>query len=181
MSTAPATARGWIDEASARDWSDAAWWHWHTIDEIDARALLALMSLRSRVFVVEQACVYLDPDELDPGACFLHASVQGRCVATARVLAGGTRFAEPSIGRVCVAPELRRTGLGRALMREALEGCRRHHPGSAVRISAQAHLAGFYRGFGFEVASAEYLEDGIAHVEMLAPAGDARRGTDARS
>lgn len=165
---APAADAGWVASACARDWTDAGHWRWNRLAEIDARALLELLILRSRVFVVEQTCVYLDPDELDFDAHFLHASVQGRCAATARVLAGGTRFAEPSIGRVCVAPELRRTGLGRALVRHALDGCRQRFPGAPVRISAQAWLSEFYRSLGFEVVSEPYLEDEIAHVEMLA-------------
>ena len=36
-----------------------------------------------------------------------------------------------------------------------------------VRISAQARLQRFYTELGFSVASAEYLEDGLAHLEML--------------
>ncbi len=168
MNPTPTGGGDWIAEARARDWADPAHWRWNALADIDAPALLALLTLRSRVFVVEQACVYLDPDACDVGAHFVHAQVHAVCVATARVLAAGTRFAEPSIGRVCVAPELRGTGLGRALMCHAIDGCRRLYPGEAIRISAQAYLTDFYRGLGFEVASASYLEDGIAHVEMLA-------------
>ena len=77
------------------------------------------------------------------------------------------KYAEPSIGRVITAPEVRGSGLGRALMREGLAGCAVRWPGQAVRISAQARLQGFYAELGFSVASDEYLEDGIPHLEML--------------
>ena len=33
-------------------------------------------------------------------------------------------------------------------------------------LEAQAHLTGFYSRFGYEVAGAGYLEDGIPHVPM---------------
>ena len=36
------------------------------------------------------------------------------------------------------------------------------------RIEAQCHAIGFYERFGFRVDSAEFLEDGIPHVEMVA-------------
>ena len=39
-----------------------------------------------------------------------------------------------------------------------------------IRIGAQAHLQGFYGQHGFVTDSPEYMEDGIAHVEMLRPA-----------
>ena len=165
LSSVPGDA--WIAEAFRRDWDDPHHWRWNTLADIDARSLLDLLILRSRVFVVEQHCIYLDPDEKDIGARFLHASCAGQTVATVRVLDAGMRFAEPSIGRVCVAPELRRTGLGRALMREALRGCSRYFPGASIRISAQAYLGDFYRSFGFVVVSEPYLEDDIDHVEML--------------
>jgi ElaA protein len=36
-----------------------------------------------------------------------------------------------------------------------------------VKIGAQAYLKKFYEGFGFEVISEEYMEDGIPHIEMI--------------
>lgn len=161
----PAADHGDDDGAGPVDWQ------WSTMDDIAPRALHALLALRSRVFVVEQRCLYEDADAADDGARFLIGSVAGVAVATLRLLAPGARFAEASLGRVCVARAQRRLGLGRALMREGLRGCARHHPGQPIRLSAQSYLTGFYRGFGFAVASAPYLEDGIPHVEMLRPAG----------
>ena len=84
-----------------------------------------------------------------------------------RVVDPGVKYAEPSIGRVITAPEVRGSGLGRALMREGLAGCAVRWPGQAVRISAQARLQRFYAELGFAAASDEYLEDGIPHLEML--------------
>ena len=79
----------------------------------------------------------------------------------------GRRYEEPSIGRVVVAPEARGRALGRALMQEGIARCRAAWPGRGIRISAQARLERFYRSLGFELVGAEYLEDGIPHIEML--------------
>jgi ElaA protein len=55
-------------------------------------------------------------------------------------------------------------------MAEGLARCAKAWPGRAVRISAQAHLQGFYAALGFVPVGAPYLEDDIPHIEMLRPA-----------
>lgn len=132
-------------------------------------ALYDLLRLRSEVFVVEQACPYLDPDGKDrhPDAHHLRGiDDAGALLAYCRLLPPGLAFPVPSIGRVVVAPAARGRGLAHALMREALGRCAGLWPGSALMLGAQQHLAGFYAGHGFAVASDMYLEDGIPHVDM---------------
>ena len=136
--------------------------------------------------MVEQRCIYQDPDDLDPDALLIvgtlgHADadanadgdadidVDGAVIATARVLRPGVRFQEPSIGRVCTSPLHRQRGLGRKLMSFSIASARRHHPGLAIRISAQAYLQRFYESLGFVVVSSPYLEDEIPHLEMRLP------------
>jgi ElaA protein len=63
--------------------------------------------------------------------------------------------------------KLRGTGMGRVMMAEAVKRCDEAYPGQPNRISAQAHLAKFYGGFGFEPIGEPYLEDDIPHLEML--------------
>jgi predicted GNAT family N-acyltransferase len=59
----------------------------------------------------------------------------------------------------------RRSGVGAAMLAELIVAAReRHH--AAVELSAQTHAIGFYRRFGFEVISAEYLDAGIPHRSM---------------
>ncbi len=152
--------------------------------------LYQALALRSNVFVVEQQCLYLDLDGADPQALVVIGSLPtpgtpakastasalehaGPVVATARILPAGSRFAEPSVGRVCVSLAHRGCGLGRELMNVAIAAARRHHPGHPLRIAAQTHLAAFYESLGFEPASEPYLEDGIAHVDMLLADGAA--------
>ena len=77
------------------------------------------------------------------------------------------QYAEPSIGRVIVAPEKRASGCGRALMQEGIKRCTQAWPGLGIRISAQAHLVPFYASLGFAPVGQGYLEDNIPHIEML--------------
>lgn len=131
--------------------------------ELTASALYGILRLRAEVFVVEQACVYLDPDgrDLEPSTRHLWIEEDGVVVAAARVLreADGAT----SIGRVVTASTRRSRGLGAALVRTALDGT-----GRPVRINAQSHLVDWYAGFGFAVAGDEYVEDGIPHTPMVA-------------
>ncbi len=84
-----------------------------------------------------------------------------------RLLPPGSKYVEPSLGRIVTAPEARRTGLGRALVAEGLRRVEQLWGSLPVRIGAQRYLERFYGEFGFETASPEYDEDGIPHVEMV--------------
>ncbi|MDP1692276.1 MAG: GNAT family N-acetyltransferase [Burkholderiaceae bacterium] len=142
-------------------------WRWYRFNEMGVEHLHDALQLRARVFILEQG-PYLDIDGLDRGSWHLLGRDEGGAlVACLRIVDPGLKYDEPSIGRVVTAPEVRGSGLGRALMREGLAGCARHWPGRTNRISAQARLQAFYAGLGFAAAGDEYLEDGIPHIEML--------------
>jgi len=142
-------------------------WRWHRFADLGVDNLYDALQLRCRVFVLEQG-PYLDPDGIDRHAWhLLGRDASGVLLGYLRVVDPGVKYEEPSIGRVITAAEVRGTGLGRAVMAEGLIGCERHWLGRAVRISAQSHLERFYSGFGFERVGDDYLEDNIAHVEML--------------
>lgn len=142
-------------------------WSWQRFDDLGVHALYDILALRCRVFILEQGA-YLDPDGADLQAWHLQGrDAAGVLQAYLRGVDPGVKYSEPSIGRVITAPELRRSGLGRELMREGLARCARQWPGQAVRISAQARLNDFYAGFGFVTQGEDYLEDGIPHRQML--------------
>ncbi len=139
--------------------------HWHEkgFSELTVGELYAITQLRERVFVVEQNCVYLDADGLDPVCRHIWAERGGALRAYLRIVPAKAKWAECSIGRVITAPEARGTGLGRELMTRGIAAC-----GSGpIRIGAQAHLERFYGELGFSRASDVYDEDGIPHIEML--------------
>ena len=139
--------------------------------ELTAADLYAMLVLRSRVFVVEQTCPYLDLDGLDVAAHHLFGwrdTTRSDLVCGVRILAPGVSYDEASIGRVVTAPEHRGGGLGRVLMERAIVQCEALHPG-AIRIGAQRYLERFYASLGFRTVSEPYDEDGIEHVTMLRP------------
>jgi ElaA protein len=144
-------------------------WQCLPFAQVPTPMLYQVLALRSRVFVLEQRCLYEDMDGADIDAWLLAGSLArtGQVLATARILPPRARFAEPSIGRVCLDPGWRGRGWGRLLMDFAIGCVRESHPGLPIRISAQAYLQAFYTSLGFENASDPYLEDGIPHLEML--------------
>lgn len=146
-------------------------WQWSRFHDLRPEHLYEVVRLREGVFIVEQNCVYLDADGRDPAAWhllgWLEENGARKLVAYARVFEPGMRYLEGSVGRVITAPEVRRTGLGRVLMTEALNRLETLAPGQPVRLAAQRYLENFYSSFGFTAASAPYEEDGIIHVDMV--------------
>lgn len=146
-------------------------WQWSAFDKLSLNELYTIMHVRQMVFVVEQACPYLDADGYDECAWHLLGWVeQGGTkilAAYARIYPPGIKYAEASIGRVVTHPSMRRKGMGEALMREALRRIETLAPGADVRIGAQAYLERFYEKSGFQRVSEPYDEDGIIHIEML--------------
>lgn len=131
-----------------------------------AHELYALLKLRVDVFVVEQNCPYPELDGKDDRALHLMLKRGGEIIAAARIFPPHDDV-PAKIGRVVVSPAHRGERLGEALMREALKTCAERFQDTPVFLSAQSHLQRFYGSFGFKPVSDEYLEDGIAHVDML--------------
>ncbi|MDF1836801.1 MAG: GNAT family N-acetyltransferase [Planctomycetota bacterium] len=141
-----------------------------TIAELSAVDMLDILELRSRVFVVEQNCVYQDPGPEDRHPATLHLmlhNIEGKLAAYARLLAPGVDGNEPAIGRVVNDPDQRGKGLGKLLMGHSMQQVESHWPGQPMRLHAQTYLEKFYRGFEFQPVGEVYLLDGIDHVEMV--------------
>jgi ElaA protein len=120
--------------------------------------------LRRVVFIDEQGVSEADEvDGLDDGAIHLLAFVGDRPVGTARLLVQGS---VGKIGRVCVLPEARGTGLGAELVRAALEVLRGEPGITEAYLGAQSHATGFYERLGFAVEGQEFLDAGIPHRHM---------------
>lgn len=158
---------------------DGPVWQCRPFDGLDTRTLYGMLALRLSVFVVEQNCPYQELDGKDSQAWHVLGHQAGILVATARILAPGDSFDGASIGRVVTHPARRGQRLGVALMEQAIHHCRVLFPDHPIEIGAQAHLADFYAGFGFEPSSERYLEDGIPHIGMvLAPRRVSRPATE---
>jgi ElaA protein len=141
-------------------------WRFAPFSDLSPNEVHDLYRLRVDVFIVEQNCVFQDVDGIDPQCWHLLGREGGELVAYCRFVPPGVKFAQPSIGRVITARSVRRTGMGRVLMREAMKRAERLWPGQLLRIGAQAHLERFYNEFGFTKSSEPYDEDGILHIEM---------------
>jgi ElaA protein len=136
------------------------------LEEFSAVDLYAMLKMRVDVFVVEQACAYPELDGND-AACLHLRLLDGEDLLACARLWRPTPDQHPRIGRVAVSPDHRGKRIGDALMRQAITACEKAYPGESIEISAQAHMQKFYGSLGFIRISDEYLEDGIAHVDML--------------
>ena len=135
---------------------------WQRFEKLSATSLYDMLRFRQSIFVVEQTSPYPDLDGLDQDAWHLLLRVDGDLCGYLRLIRMPLR-----IGRVAVASHLRRHGLGRRLMEEALRFCRDHYPDQAIALAAQLELVPFYEGFNFAVSAAPYEDFGVMHVEMV--------------
>lgn len=128
------------------------------------RDIATCQRLRRVVFIEEQGVSEADEvDGLDDSAIHLLAFDGETPVGTARLLPKG---ATGKIGRVCVLPSARGTGLGAALIRAALEVLRGQPGVSEAYLGSQSHATGFYEKLGFAVEGEEFLDAGIPHRHM---------------
>jgi len=138
-------------------------------NELSTIQLYQLLKLRVDVFVVEQNCPYpeLDNKDLHQDTYHLLAYENEQLVACARLLGPGISYPQVSIGRIATAHNRRQNGLGKQLLTQALSKCDQYWPKQDIQIGAQVYLVEFYQSMGFKRYSQDYLEDGIAHLDML--------------
>ena len=77
-------------------------WQTSEFTDLGTVQLYALLRLRQQVFVVEQACIYLDLDNLDQGAIHMLCWQGDHLLAYQRCLAPAVHFAESALGRIVV-------------------------------------------------------------------------------
>jgi ElaA protein len=142
-------------------------WQCKKFELLNPFELYQLLRLRSDVFVVEQNCVFLDPDNYDQQCYHLMGYIHNDLVAYTRIVPAGLIYKEASIGRVVTAKAVRRTGAGKELMQTAIETLFHLFGEQRIKIGAQLYLKHFYESFGFIQTSDVYIEDGIEHIYML--------------
>ncbi len=132
--------------------------------ELTADELYDILELRSAVFVVEQNCVYQDPDGIDRRS--LHLWIQGEdgILAYARMFERETEEDTVQIGRV--VSRIRHGGYGSEVLKECIRHARTHFHASGIFLEAQTYAKPFYEAQGFVQTSDEFLEDGISHIAM---------------
>jgi ElaA protein len=144
-------------------------WTNSAFEALTVAELYAVLQLRSEVFVREQACLFQDIDGTDAVALHVLGTVDGQLVAYARCFPAGVKFDEASIGRVVTRQSVRGSGVGHVLVRQAVAALFQRWGVQPIRIGAQAGLQVFYTQHDFVVCSAPYVDDGIAHIDMLRP------------
>ncbi|SLN62026.1 putative N-acetyltransferase YjcF [Falsiruegeria litorea R37] len=125
----------------------------------------ACFVLRHRVFVEEQGVpIEEEIDVMDEVATHMLATLDSAPSGTARVLFDGETA---KIGRVCVLPQGRGTGMGVALIRKGIEIAQEQSGITRVKLGAQVQALGFYEKLGFEVCGPVYDDAGIDHRDMV--------------
>ncbi len=146
-------------------------WQFARFDDLPIRDWYAVSAARIDVFVMEQNCPFQDNDGADFFSWHLLGWIEENnkreLAAYCRIVDAGVKFPEPSIGRVVTPRAFRGCGYGRLLMKEALTRHDVLYPNQANKIGAQHRLEKFYGELGFVTSSEIYIEDGIAHVEMV--------------
>jgi ElaA protein len=139
--------------------------HRARFDDLTPRDLYDILRLRSEIFVVEQDCVFLEPDgrDAEPGAEHLWARDEHGIAVALRILDEGDGVW--SIGRVVARRDVRGTRAATDLMDAAIEVLD-ERGWETLRIKAQSYLEPWYARFGFAVSGPEFVEDGIPHVPM---------------
>lgn len=128
------------------------------------RDIATCQQLRRVVFIQEQGVGEADEvDGLDDTAIHLLAWDGDAPVGTARLLLKGSLG---KIGRVCVLPKARGTGLGAELIRAALDVLRQQPGVTEACLGSQSHATGFYEKLGFALEGEEFLDAGIPHRHM---------------
>jgi len=137
--------------------------------DLSVDELYKILQLRETVFVVEQNCIYNDIDGIDAHCFHLFAldKETQSFIAYARLVPAKIKFDVPSIGRVISDKNYRGKGLGKALMKNAIDETMQLFKTNSIKISAQTYLFKFYVNLGFKPIGVPYDEDGIEHVDML--------------
>lgn len=143
-------------------------WHFAHFDDLIVTDLYDILRARNAVFIVEQACPFQDCDGIDRVSHHMWTRGEdGHVAAYLRLVPPGALYDEPSLGRIITAANVRRTGLGRLLVREGICRTEELYGARAIRIGAQRYLLRFYESLGFRSTGRDYEEDGIAHSEMI--------------
>ncbi|MEO0939542.1 MAG: GNAT family N-acetyltransferase [Pseudomonadota bacterium] len=125
----------------------------------------ACLRLRRIVFIEEQNVPeHEELDGLDATALHVLAADE-EPVGCARIL---LKSNVAKIGRVCVLPSHRGTGLGADIIRHCIEVAKAYGASRAV-LGAQTHALGFYEKLGFTAFGAVYDDAGIPHQDMERP------------
>ena len=134
-------------------------------DALSAAEVYAIWQIRDVVFAVEQRCDEPDVDGIDLLTTTTHLWLADDHGITSYLRSYVDTDGVRHIGRVCTRRDARGAGLSSRLVTAALDTWGHER----IDIGAQAHLEGWYGGFGFARSGPGYVEAGIDHVPMRRP------------
>ena len=137
--------------------------HYNKISKSD---LLDVLSLRIKVFVVEQNCPYQEIDDYDKNSYHVFCKNEGAIIAVLRIYKD-MKNDKIFIGRVAVDIGFRSHGIARKMMTDSLNYIQNNFKKDVVFLSAQTYLIDFYISLGFNTYGNQFLEDGIPHIHMM--------------
>ena len=140
---------------------------WHDFDSISKEELYDVLSLRQKVFIIEQDCFYEDLDYSDQDANHLLLYKDNKLIGYSRAFSPGIKYDAASIGRIVIDLEYRGKGYGKSITQESIQFLNSNFPESDITISAQYRLIDFYEDQGFKREGSVYLEDDIEHIKMI--------------
>ncbi len=139
--------------------------HIKTFDELTTSEIYELLRIRSKVFVVEQDCVYQDVDNSDQTAIHIWLTQDDKVIAMCRICPAGTKLASTSIGRVITTE--RSKGYGMLIMKIAIRTVmERIADADHIAIEAQLTKQKFYERLGFVATSEPFMMEGLMHLNM---------------
>ena len=94
---------------------------WHDFNSISKDELYDVLSLRQRVFIIEQDCFYEDLDYSDQDANHLLLYEDNKLIAYSRVFPPGIKYDAASIGRIVTDLDYRGKGYGKSITYESIE------------------------------------------------------------
>lgn len=119
--------------------------------------------LRKAVFIDEQGFPE-DLDDLDDIALHILAKDGETPVGAARIVIDEYIA---KIGRICVVPEMRGSGLGAAIVQASMDIARDMPGVTTAQLSAQVRAMGFYENLGFTAKGPVYDDFGVPHQSMV--------------
>ena len=138
--------------------------HIQSFPELTVWELYEILRVRAAVFVVEQNCVYPDPDGTDLHSLHVWLEEEGTILAYLRLFRKDPAENIVQIGRVLTTD--RGKGYGATVLQAGIQAAEDRMQADEIYLEAQTYAIGFYEKAGFHVTSVAFLEDGIPHVKM---------------
>ena len=136
-----------------------------SFDELTTRELYSILCARADVFTTEEQILYPDADGLDVDAIHVFSEdSDGHVRSYLRMFPKAGESRTMQMGRILTVD--RGVGLGKELMRAAMDYAIHELGVIQFHMNSQEHAAGFYEKLGFVRTSDVFIEAGIPHVEM---------------